>query len=366
MNAVFRWLAARAALLLALVLLSAPAAKACQITGAGELPVMMVEGAPFIKATINGKPALFLADTGSATSLIWGDGAARLGLPVGGDTGVTFQGVGGAVRARSVTIKQIMFGQQPVRNLQLFVLPSDQRHLEAGIIGQDIFSAFDVEFDLANGVIRLLKFVDCRNEQMVYWGKAYSQAALAPIGDMTRRDIGRSTIPEFEYNPHYETTALLNGRQVVAELDTGDYATMVSPGVAATAGLSLASSAVRKDGISRGIGPGAIEVRVARFATFSLGDETIRNAEVRIADLQRNHREQATGTHFEDNSAPDTPKMLIGVDFFRAHHVLVSNSHHMMFFSYNGGPVFDTAARRAASAVGSSASPEAPPARPPG
>jgi len=39
------------------------------------------------------------------------------------------------------------------------------------------------------------------------------------------------------------------------------------------------------------------------------------------------------------------PTMLIGFDFFRAHRVLIANREHLLLFSYNGGPVFQTEAR---------------------
>ena len=37
--------------------------------------------------------------------------------------------------------------------------------------------------------------------------------------------------------------------------------------------------------------------------------------------------------------AEDT-QMLLGLDFIRSHHVLLSQSHKKLYFSYNGGPVF--------------------------
>ena len=32
--------------------------------------------------------------------------------------------------------------------------------------------------------------------------------------------------------------------------------------------------------------------------------------------------------------------MLLGADFFLSHRILVSNSQHKLYFTYNGGPVF--------------------------
>ena len=33
--------------------------------------------------------------------------------------------------------------------------------------------------------------------------------------------------------------------------------------------------------------------------------------------------------------------MLIGADFFLSHHVYVANSQRKLYFTYNGGPVFN-------------------------
>jgi tetratricopeptide (TPR) repeat protein len=45
--------------------------------------------------------------------------------------------------------------------------------------------------------------------------------------------------------------------------------------------------------------------------------------------------------------------MLLGADFFLSHHVYVANSQHRLYFTYNGGPVFNLS--KSASAVGTDA-----------
>ena len=44
--------------------------------------------------------------------------------------------------------------------------------------------------------------------------------------------------------------------------------------------------------------------------------------------------------------------VLIGADFFMAHHVYVANSQGKLYFTYSGGPVFRTAVPQAAVASG--------------
>jgi hypothetical protein len=85
-----------------------------------------------------------------------------------------------------------------------------------------------------------------------------------------------------------------------------------------------------------------IEARIVRFDTFTLGDETIKNAKLVVADLWKNTKVEKLGTRL-GSEAHDLaqPRMLLGADFLRAHRVLVANGMGLMVFSYVGGPVFD-------------------------
>jgi hypothetical protein len=78
---------------------------------------------------------------------------------------------------------------------------------------------------------------------------------------------------------------------------------------------------------------------VAPFQTFQLGDETITNAKLRMADLAQHHRRARTGTRIAVANQ-DAPEMIIGADFFRSHRVYVAYSQKKIYFTYNGGPVF--------------------------
>jgi tetratricopeptide (TPR) repeat protein len=64
---------------------------------------------------------------------------------------------------------------------------------------------------------------------------------------------------------------------------------------------------------------------IAPFDSFKVGDnEEIHHTRLRIGDL----------------SAVDTD-MLLGADFFLSHRVYVASSQHRLYFTYNGGPVFN-------------------------
>src|SRR5262249_18166067 len=60
--------------------------------------------------------------------------------------------------------------------------------------------------------------------------------------------------------------------------------------------------------------------------SFKIGDEEIQHTKLRFGDL----------------TLPDTD-MLIGADFFLSHRVFVATSQRKLYFTYNGGPVFNLA-----------------------
>ena len=60
---------------------------------------------------------------------------------------------------------------------------------------------------------------------------------------------------------------------------------------------------------------------------FKFGDEEIKNTRMQIG-----------GIELSDSD------MLLGADFFLSHHVYVSNSQNMIYFTYNGGSVFNLTA----------------------
>jgi tetratricopeptide (TPR) repeat protein len=106
---------------------------------------------------------------------------------------------------------------------------------------------------------------------------------------------------------------------------------------AARAGVKPDTAGVVDAGYSTGIGRSLVKNYIAPFSSFKIGDnEEIKNARLRIADI--------------GNQEGD---MLLGADFFLSHHVYVANSQHRLYFTYNGGPVFNLS--KSASAGGTEA-----------
>src|SRR5262249_44123074 len=78
-------------------------------------------------------------------------------------------------------------------------------------------------------------------------------------------------------------------------------------------------------GFSQGIGRRAVQTYVAPFASFKIGEEEIRNTRLRFGSI----------------SLGDEADMLIGADFFLSHRIYIAKGQRKLYFTYNGGRVFN-------------------------
>jgi hypothetical protein len=75
----------------------------------------------------------------------------------------------------------------------------------------------------------------------------------------------------------------------------------------------------------------------ATFSNIDLGDEKIKTAELAVTDLGGREEGPSIGTRTGGGGLP----MLLGADFLHSHHVLIASSQDRIYFTYNGGPVFN-------------------------
>jgi tetratricopeptide (TPR) repeat protein/predicted aspartyl protease len=289
-------------------------ADTCKIARIAELPVTMSGLRPMVTAKINGRDAKFIADSGAFYSMIGTASAAEYGLSTK-PTGMVIHGVGGRTLASATTVKEFTLAGVPIHDVEFIVLGSGAGQGAVGLLGQNVWRLADVEYDLANGAIRLLKSEECRKTMMVYWGK--------PGEPYSVMDINWATAA----SPHTTGTAYLNGKKIRVLFDTGASMSLVSLGAAARAGVKPDTPGVEKAGASMGIGSHLLQTWVAPFDSFKIGDEEIRHTKLRFGQL-------------------DSPEadMLIGADFFLSHRIYVASSQGKLYFTYNGGPVFNLAA----------------------
>lgn len=303
--------------LLALGGLAAPAAQAgkCTIARFPDIAVTMRGFRPMVHAELNGKDALFIADSGAFFSDVTPRAVQEFQMHFNAaDDRVQVQGVGGRHQiaqvavARTFALAGIAKTWQGVEFVVAGSIFGDGE--AAGLLGQNVFRIADVEYDLANGVIRLVRPQgDCKNTPLAYWA-ADAQKPYSVI------DIQTATAAE----PHTKSVAYLNGAKIRVTFDTGATQSLLTLAAAKRAGVTPTSEGVIAAGASSWI---------TRFHSFKIGDEQIEHALLRFGDI--------------DLLGAD---MLIGADFFLSHRIYVATSQNKLYFTYNGGPVFDLSPSR--------------------
>ena len=302
---------------IALAILSASifashAAAACKIGRMAELAVTMVGLRPMVSTKINGADAHFVADSGAFYSTITPASAAQFHLVLmPGPFNLIVTGIGGEVQMSIATVKRFEIAGATVPNVQFLVGGSEVGNESAGVLGQNVLGLGDVEYDLANGAIRLLRPHGCGGLPLAYWatGKSYSEMG---IGETDSR------------SPHTTGTASVNGVKIRVMFDTGAPTSVMSLAAARRAGIDPKSDTVISAGQGAGLGRRMVATWIVPVDSFEIGGETIKHTRLSIVA--------------DDLAETD---MLIGADFFLSHRVYVAKSQHKLYFTYNGGPVFN-------------------------
>ena len=288
---------------------------ACKLSKVAELPVTMVDAKPMVTAKINGVEAPFLADSGAFFSMLTPAGAAEFQLKTyAAPFGLRVTGIGGSADVSVTKVKVFTLAGVPIPDLAFLVGGGEVGGGGVGVLGQNVFSIGDVEYDLANGIIRIMHETDCDKVNLAYWSNG-------PGAANSVMSIERTT----SRAPHTMGVALVNGISMRVMFDTGASTSFLSVRAAERAGIKVDAPGVVFAGMSRGIGREPVKSWIAPVASFKLGDgEEIHNTHLRLTE-----------------SLIDSADMLIGADFFLSHRVYVASKQHKLFFTYNGGPVFN-------------------------
>jgi tetratricopeptide (TPR) repeat protein len=306
------------ALLLALSPSSAGAASRCNLMMYPRVPVRMEDLQPIIAARIDGVEAQFIVDTGSFFDFLSPAAAAQFKLPLTyAPPGYFVTGVGGtSVQPQVATAETFTVAGITGHGAKFLVGENDFQGGVAGILGQNIFRLADLEYDFADGVLRFIKPQHCGGQILAYW------ATTQPIGTVrlswmsdTQTDIVGD--------------ASVNGRDISVLFDSGSYRTILSLAAAKRAGIVPGGPGVVPAEDSIGVGDKPIKLWIAPVDKFEIGGESIEHTHVLIGDI-----------------ALQDADMMLGADFFLAHHIYVAYSQSKLYFTYNGGPVFDLNARR--------------------
>jgi tetratricopeptide (TPR) repeat protein len=320
----------QACTLLSAMLLPFTSSAACK-RSALDLPVTISGTRPLIDAKINGQDVRLLVDSGASFSVISAAMAKQLNLRLGpAPPGLSLRGVGGNVDISVGTAKVLRIANADIPNVEFLVGGSEAGSGSSGILGQNFLLNWNVEYDLAKGIIRIFKDTDCSKQFLAYW-------AIQSPESVTVSNIERVSL---RY-PLAIGHAFVNGEKIRVLFDSGASRSVLSLKAAQRAGLKLDAPEVIDGGETSGAGRNLVKSYIAPFASFKFADgEEVKNARLRVADI-----------------GLDLTDMLVGADFFLSHRIFIANNQEKVYFTYNGGPVFDlrNASKPASTAPGSDA-----------
>jgi predicted aspartyl protease len=271
------------------------------------------------RGTIDGHPVRVLIDTGSYMSFIWRSAAERLGLRLIGAPRMRLFGLGGESRVDATFVDELQVESFTLKGSRLPVAGDLPSSIDF-IFGENFLSRGSVEFDVRHGVVRMMETTGCTPAELPYWAKTYSMADLIA----SPRDAQAIRV-----------NVVLNGHVIRAQVDSGSSVTLLAKSIADSAGVHYIST--RAEVV--GIGQRSLQTWIADVQSFKLGDESINDTQLRVAQLGKYQTMERIGSRIPVPAGTE-PAMLLGMDFLRAHHVLIDNPTRKMVFTYEGGPVF--------------------------
>lgn len=250
---------------------------ACTVQERTAVPFTLTGGHLLVPVTVNGIDASFVLDTGSQRSVVTPEAVQRLHLTLDKWVDTTMRGVGGIVEHANADPRSLTLGGVTLRpnaladivSLSVGKLPSGYGGPAVdGLLGRDLLSRFDLQFDLAAHRLTLFAVHDCGG-RFLPWRQPYAAVPATAVA-------GHALI----------VPITLDGHRLSALLDTGASATMVTlPGMMRL-GLTEASMAAEPGAVARGIGPHARPMHRHRFASLEVGSETISRPVLWVAPVR--------------------------------------------------------------------------------
>jgi hypothetical protein len=241
----------------------------CTVETRGAVSFAPVANRILVPLIINGINANVVLDTGAARSLVTPEAVRRLGLASDQWIATTMRGVGGIVEHPNADPHSLRLGEVPLHrhtvthDISLLVaempgsLPPGL--VVDGVLGRDLLSSFDLEFDIRAHRLTLYDVRECSGQFVPWTGRFTTLPAAMP---MTKAMV----VP-----------IRVDGQRLRALLDTGATSLLIlAPGMFRL-GLTPATAAHDPSAVTRGIGPTAPEIHRHRFSSWQVGPLLERN-----------------------------------------------------------------------------------------
>ncbi len=285
---------------------------------------------PLMTAKINDATAQFVVDSGRVLQPSEPGQRGRAETENIARSRVVFKvkGVHGAADEVSIAkVQSFELSGATLHNVEFLVGGSEVGQGSMGVLGQNFLHIADVEYDLGGGAIRLISPENCSKSFLAYWAGDTTPYSIVDLQSEPSLNSGsadtliRRKLPQLS---HTIGSAYVNGTRISVLFDTGRN---VFDSVGESRGARRHQAGlpgVVNGGMSYGVGKEFFATYLVPVSSFRIGQEEIRNTRIRIGDIEVSNAD-----------------MLIGADFFLSHRIFVANSQMKLYFTYNGGPVFN-------------------------
>lgn len=292
-------------------LLLAPSARgACDLQQL-EIPVRIIDHRPVATLTLNGTEVPMLVDSGAFFSMLSASTATQLQLPTRRlPWGLRIQGYTGQVAAQMTQVERVGLRGAQLRQVDFIVGGNELGAGIMGVLGRNILSIGDTEYDLAHGLVRLsLPKGDCATTNFAHWA-GDAPVVVVPLAGQTDDD-----------DTAIRVEVRINGQRTLAMLDTGAPHTALTLPAARRAGIR--ETDLVPSGRVGGAGEGQVRAWTGHVASFELGGERVADSHLGIDDTDDHHQ-----------------GVLMGLDYFLSHRIYVSRLQRQVYVTWNGSPVF--------------------------
>jgi predicted aspartyl protease len=277
-------------------------ASGCTDAPIGEITVATLNNAPIVTLMANGHPVILLLDTGAERTVLTPTVAERIAAqPARIEFQRQMHGIVGVLPAREVELSSFRAGNVPIDWRRIAVAPVTGPTVFSGpldgILGADVLSSFDLDLDLPHHRLRFFQKGSCRDGPP--WTGPHISIAT-----------GRSR------GEHLFFPVELDGRRIIAIIDTGAQHTFVSDAAARLLGIDATRLAHDPLVTVHSATAGQVSSHVHRFSELKVGSYLMRNPELLIG-----------GANFSDCD------IVLGVDFIGPRRVWFSYSALEIFLS---------------------------------
>ena len=260
---------------------------------------LTLAGLPIVTATINGRPARLILDTGAESSIIGIAAARRLHVTSKFDFARSMSGIGQTVGTGDARLDSMSLGGATLSYPRVLVGPIALNMRGAdpdGLLGASQLADYDLDLDLPNRRLDLYDRTDCPTLRPPWQGRV----------SMVETTRSLSLHPFFP--------VVVNGHDLAASLDSGAQRTVIAASAAQRVGIGPNSRVPGSEISAHGAAGEILPAELHTLRDMRVGDVPVRTPVIVTA-----------------LTLPHDIDALLGADFLQSHRVWLSYGSRRLF-----------------------------------